>query len=42
MQEYNGRINIFKDDMLFVVNEVFEQNVKNSISKENILKLMII
>ena len=28
MQEYNGRINIFKDDMLFVVNEVFEQNVK--------------
>lgn len=40
MQEYNGRINIFKDDMLFVVNEVFEQNVKNSISKENILKLM--
>ena len=40
MQEYNGRIDIFKDDMLFVVNEGFEQNVKNSISKENILKLM--
>ena len=40
MQEYNGRIDIFKDDMLFVVNEGFEQNVKNSIAKENILKLM--
>ena len=40
MGEYNGRINVSKDTMLFVVNSVFEQGIKESTTKENILKLM--
>jgi hypothetical protein len=40
MSEYNGRINVSKDTMLFVVNSVFNQNIKESTTKENILKLM--
>ena len=38
MKEYNGRINLLKDEMLFVANEVFDQNIKSSETKENILK----
>lgn len=40
MGEYNGRINVSKDTMLFVVNSVFNENVKENTTKENILKLM--
>ena len=40
MEEYNGKINVSKDSMLFVVNSVFKQGVKESTTKENILKLM--
>ena len=40
MGEYNGRINVSKDTMLFVVNSVFNQNIKKSTTKENILKMM--
>lgn len=40
MGEYNGKINVPKDTMLFVVNDVFEQDVKESTTKENILKMM--
>lgn len=40
MGEYNGRINVSKDTMLFVVNSIFNQGVKESTTKENILKLI--
>ena len=40
MGEYNGRINVSKDTMLFVTNSVFNQYIKESTSKENILKMM--
>lgn len=40
MSEYNGRINISKDSMLFVVNSVFNQGIKESTTKEEILKMM--
>lgn len=40
MAEYLGKINIPKDTMLFVVNTVFSKNVKESTTKENILKMM--
>ena len=40
MGEYNGRINVPKDTMLFVVNSVFGQDIKESTTKENILKMM--
>lgn len=40
MGEYNGKINVSKDLMLFVVNSVFNQGIKESTTKENILKLM--
>lgn len=40
MEEYNGRINVSKDSMLFVVNSVFNQGIKESTTKENILELM--
>ncbi len=40
MREYNGKINVTKDTMLFVVNSVFENNIKESTTKENILKMM--
>ena len=39
MGEYNGRINVSKDTMLFVVNSVFNQGIKENTTKENILKL---
>ena len=40
MGEYNGRINVTKDTMLFVVNSVFDNNIKESTTKEDILKMM--
>ena len=40
MGEYNGRINVPKDTMLFVVNDIFNRNVKVNTTKENILKMM--
>lgn len=40
MGEYNGRINVTKDTMLFVVNDIFENNIKESTTKEDILKKM--
>lgn len=40
MGEYNGRINVSKDSMLFVVNSVFNQGIKESTTKEEILKMM--
>ena len=40
MGEYNGKINVSKDTMLFVVNSVFGQDIKESTTKENILKMM--
>ncbi len=38
MKEYNGRINLLKDEMLFITNDVFDENIKSSETKENILK----
>lgn len=40
MGEYEGKINVLKDTMLFVVNTVFENEIKESTTKENILKMM--
>ena len=40
MGEYNGRINVSKDTMLFVVNNIFNQDIKENTTKENILKMI--
>ena len=40
MGEYIGRINVSKDTMLFIVNTVFKKGIKESTTKENILKMM--
>ena len=40
MREYNGRINVSKDTMLFVVNSVFNKDIKENTTKEEILKMM--
>ena len=40
MGEYNGRINVTKDTMLFVVNSVLDNNIKESTTKEDILKMI--
>ena len=40
MGEYNGRINVTKDTMIFVVNSVFNKDIKESTTKEEILKMM--
>lgn len=40
MGEYNGKINVSKDTMLFVVNSVFNKDIKKSTTKEEILKMM--
>lgn len=40
MGEYIGKINTTKDTMLFVVNNIFEKGIKESTTKENILKMM--
>lgn len=34
MGEYNGRINVSKDTMLFVINSVFDKDIKESTTKE--------
>lgn len=36
MGEYNGKINVSKDTMLFVVNDIFDNEIKESTTKENI------
>ena len=36
MREYNGKINVTKDTMLFVVNSVFENNIKESTTKSDV------
>lgn len=36
MGEYNGRINVTKDTMIFVVNSVFNRDIKESTTKEEI------
>lgn len=40
MGEYIGKINVPKDTMLFVVNSVFKKGIKESTTKENILKMI--
>ena len=40
MREYNGRINVSKDTMLFVINSVFDKDIKESTTKEELLKMM--
>lgn len=40
MGEYEGRLNVSKDTMLFVVNTVFEKGIKENTTKENILKMI--
>lgn len=40
MDEYIGRINVSKDTMLFVVNSVLKQGIKEITTKENILKMI--
>lgn len=40
MPEYKGKINVSKDTMLHVVNEIYNKKVKESTTKENILKMM--
>lgn len=40
MGEYIGRINVPKDTMLFIVNDIFHKNIKESTTKENILKII--
>lgn len=40
MGEYEGKLNVSKDTMLFVVNIVFEKGIKENTTKENILKMI--
>lgn len=40
MGEYIGRINVSKDTMLFIVNTVLKNKIKESTTKENILKMI--
>ena len=40
MSESFGRIDVSKDTMLFITNEIFEEKIKRSTTKENILKLI--
>lgn len=40
MSEYIGKIKVPKDTMLHVVNNIFNQNVKENTTKDNILKLI--
>ena len=40
MGEYNGKINVSKDTMLFVANDIFGNKIKESTTKENILKMI--
>ena len=36
MGEYTGKIAVSKDTMLFILNEVLENDIKKSTTKENI------
>lgn len=40
MEEYIGRLNVSKDTILFVVNTVLKNGVKENTTKEDILKMM--
>ena len=40
MGEYEGRLNVSKDTMLFVVNTVLKNEIKENTTKENILKMI--
>lgn len=40
MEEYKGRLNVSKDTMLFVVNTVLKNEIKENTTKENILKMI--
>ena len=40
MSEYTGKIAVSKDTMLFILNEVLENDIKKSTTKENILKMV--
>lgn len=40
MGEYIGRINVSKDTMLFIVNTVLKNRIKENTTKENILKMI--
>lgn len=40
MGEYNGKINVSKDTMLFVANDIFDKGIKENTTKENILKMI--
>ena len=40
MGEYTGKIAVSKDTMLFILNEVLENDIKKSTTKENILKMV--
>lgn len=40
MGEYVEKINVAKDAMLFVVNEVFDKGIKESTTKEEILTMV--
>ena len=41
MGEYIEKINALKETMLFVVNTIFEKEIKQNITKENILKMIV-
>lgn len=41
MGEYQGRINLSKEDIRFVVNEIFEANASDNTSKEKLLKIAV-
>lgn len=40
MSEYIGKINVPKDTMLHVVNNIFNQNVKSKTTKDEILEVI--
>ena len=40
MKEYTGKIDVSKDTMLFVLNDILNNNIKETTTKENILKMV--
>ena len=40
MKEYTGKIDVSKDAMLFILNDVLNNNIKETTTKENILKMV--
>ena len=40
MKEYQGRINVAKDTMLFVLNDLLEQNIPESTTKEEMVEMV--